>query len=119
MEETHEQQKLHGFLRCGIYLSVLLEAAVFVYIDAPFWGVFALPLHRLAVLAIYHKLIYSKLATMFLICLVSIGTLAKKKENSIRKSTLFTRWRLACCFFWLYGLYGAGFSAFAALYHRV
>jgi hypothetical protein len=81
MEETHEQQKLHGFLRCGIYLSVLLEAAVFVYIDAPFWGVFALPLHRLAVLAIYHKLIYSKLATMFLICLVSIGTLAKKERE--------------------------------------
>ena len=79
MEETREQQKLHGFLQCGIYISLLLEAAIFIYPGAPFWGVFASPLSKLAHLPIYEKLIYSKLATFALICLVSIGTLAKKK----------------------------------------
>ncbi|SEO10350.1 Type IV secretion-system coupling protein DNA-binding domain-containing protein [Mucilaginibacter gossypiicola] len=81
MEETHDQQKLHGFLRCCIYLSVALDAAVFIYPDAPFWGIFILPLQRLAGIIVYHKLIYSKLATFTLICLVSIGTLAKKERE--------------------------------------
>jgi GGDEF domain-containing protein len=81
MEETHDQQKLHGFLRCGIYLSILLEAAVLIYRDAPFWGVFVLPLQRLAGTFIYRKLLYSKLLTFLLICLVSIGTLAKKERE--------------------------------------
>lgn len=81
MEETREQQKLHGFLQCGIYLSLLLEAAVFIYRDAPFWGVFADPLGKVSHIVIYSNLVYSKLATFFLICLVSIGTLAKKKTD--------------------------------------
>jgi len=81
MEETHEQQKLHGFLQCGIYISVLIEAAVFIFPKAPFWGFFIVPIGRLARVAIYHQLIYSKLATFCLICLVSIGTLAKKETE--------------------------------------
>jgi hypothetical protein len=40
MEETREQQKLHGFLQCAIYVSIGLEAAIFIYHDAPFWGIF-------------------------------------------------------------------------------
>jgi hypothetical protein len=81
MEETHEQHKLHGFMQCLIYVSIALEAAIFVYKQAPFWGFFYGPLDKLSRLAIYHELVYSKLATLFLICLVSIGTLAKKKQN--------------------------------------
>ncbi|MBS7565573.1 type IV secretion system DNA-binding domain-containing protein [Mucilaginibacter sp. Bleaf8] len=81
MEETRDQQKLHGFLQCGIYLSLLLEAAIFIYHDAPFWGIFFTPLDRLSHLFIYSSLVYSKLATFSLICLVSIGTLAKKKTD--------------------------------------
>lgn len=81
MDETREQQKLHGFLQCAIYLSIFLEAAIFIYPNAPFWGVFANPLGRIAHIAIYSKLVYSKLATFALICLVSIGTLAKKKTD--------------------------------------
>jgi hypothetical protein len=79
MEETREQQKLHGFLQCAIYFSLVLEAAIFIYRGAPFWGVFGRALDRLQQLEIYQQLIYSKLATFLLICLVSIGTLAKKK----------------------------------------
>jgi hypothetical protein len=81
MEETREQQKLHGFLQCAIYLSILIEAAIFVYRDAPFWGIFFTPLEKISHLFIYSGLIYSKLATFSLICLVSIGTLAKKKTD--------------------------------------
>src|ERR1700761_6813273 len=81
MEETREQQRLHGFLQCAIYLSILLEAAIFIYHNAPFWGVFFKPLDNLSHIFIYRNLVYSKLATFSLICLVSIGTLAKKKTD--------------------------------------
>ena len=81
MEETREQQKLHGFLQCAIYVSIALEAAVMIYLKAPFWGFFYVPLNKLSHLAIYHNILYSKLATFMLICLVSIGTLAKKKAD--------------------------------------
>ena len=90
MEETREQQKLHGFLQCGIYISILLEAAIFVYRDAPVWGIFYDPLNRVARLGIYSSLIYSKLATFGLICLVSIGTLSKKDtEFNPRKQIIY------------------------------
>ncbi|NHA03253.1 type IV secretion system DNA-binding domain-containing protein [Mucilaginibacter sp. HC2] len=81
MEETREQQKLHGFLQCAIYISIGLEAAIFIYHDAPFWGIFFTPLDKISHLIIYSKLVYSKLATLGLICLVSIGTLAKKEKD--------------------------------------
>src|SRR3569833_1587125 len=81
MDETREQQKLHGFLQCGIYLSVFLEAAIFIYLKAPFWGFFVSPLDKLAHFIIYRQLIYSKLVTFGLICLVSVGTLDKKSTG--------------------------------------
>lgn len=81
MEETREQQKLHGFLQCMIYVSIALEFSVFIYYDAPFWGVFRHALEKISHIAIYHQLVFSKLSTMLVICLVSIGTLAKKKTD--------------------------------------
>ncbi|MGY3212424.1 type IV secretion system DNA-binding domain-containing protein [Mucilaginibacter sp. HD30] len=86
MEETREQQKLHGFMQCGIYLSILLEACLFIYHDAPFWGIFLPVLEKIGSLPVYGSLLYSKLATFALICLVSIGTLAKKKTDLDPKS---------------------------------
>jgi len=81
MEETHEQHKLHGFMQCAIYISIALEAGIFIYLKAPFWGFFSHVLDKLSHIAIYHELVYSKLCTLLLICLVSIGTLAKKKTD--------------------------------------
>ena len=81
MEETHEQHKLHGFLQCAIYVSIALEASIFIYKQAPFWGFFYEPLNKLSHLPVYQNIVYSKLATFLLICLVSIGTLAKKKVD--------------------------------------
>jgi hypothetical protein len=81
MEETREQQKLHGFLQCGIYLSIALESVIFVYLKTPFWGFFSKAMVKISQIGIYQSLIYSKLSTFLLICLVSIGTLAKKKVD--------------------------------------
>lgn len=79
MEETREQQKLHGFMQTAIYLSVLLEVVIFVYLKAPFWGLFITPLEKISRVVIYSNLAYSKFTTLTLMCLVSIGTLAKKE----------------------------------------
>jgi len=79
MEETKEIQKLHGFLQCLIYFAVALEISVFVYLGAPFWGIFNVGLVRIKAVIIYQELIYSKLSVLLLICLVSIGTLSKKQ----------------------------------------
>ncbi len=79
MEETRDQQKLHGFLQCAIYISIALEACIFIYKQAPFWGFFYEPLEKLSHLVIYQQIVYSKLATFLLICLVSVGTVAKKE----------------------------------------
>src|ERR1700744_1880968 len=81
LEETREQQKLHGFLQCLIYVTVALEVAVFIYIRAPIWGILHHALYRISLLPFYSNLVYSKLVTLGLICLVSIGTVAKKEVD--------------------------------------
>jgi len=81
MEESRDQQKLHGFLQCCIYLSIALEACIFIYQPAPVWGIFSNALYKLGQIIIYQNLVYSKLSTLLIICLVSIGTLAKKKVD--------------------------------------
>ena len=81
MEESRDQQKLHGFLQCCIYLSIALEACIFIYQPAPIWGIFGNALFKIGQIIIYQNLVYSKLSTLLIICLVSIGTLAKKKVD--------------------------------------
>ena len=90
MEETREIQKLHGFMQCLIYFFLLVEFAVFIYPHAPFWGLFRVAIVRIAVIPVYQELIYSKLLVLVLICLVSIGTLAKKSpELDPKKSIVY------------------------------
>jgi len=81
MEESREIQKLHGFLQCTIYLMVITEIMIFVYSKAPFLGLFSYVVAKLSLIPIYQNLLYSKFATLALICLVSIGTLSKKKVD--------------------------------------
>ncbi|SEM75234.1 Type IV secretion-system coupling protein DNA-binding domain-containing protein [Mucilaginibacter gossypiicola] len=88
MEETREQQRLHGFLQCLIYVSIALEFCVFVYPQAPFWGILAHALDKISQIPIYQQLLYSKLSTLLLICLVSVGTLAKKQTDLNPKSQI-------------------------------
>ena len=90
MEETREIQKLHGFMQCLIYFFLFVEFAVFIYPDAPFWGLFQVAIIRISAIPIYQQLIYSKLLVLALICLVSIGTLAKKSpELDAKKSIVY------------------------------
>lgn len=87
MEETKEQQSLHRFLQFGIYLSVLIEIFLFFYTDKLFARDYADKFNlrffavRLARIPFYHQLIYSKLFTLLLICLVSVGTLSRKNKD--------------------------------------
>lgn len=99
MEETRDQQKLHGFLQCGIYVMVALEAAIFIYIRAPIWGIFQILLYKIAILPIYHSVWYSKLSILGLICLVSIGTLAKKEKDLDPKNHIVYPLSLGLLFF--------------------
>ncbi|QJD98547.1 type IV secretion system DNA-binding domain-containing protein (plasmid) [Mucilaginibacter robiniae] len=84
MEEKKELQKLHGMLQFAVYLLVFLEIVVFVYADRVFisgkyGNGFAHLFERITHLAIYKNIFYSKFTTLIIICLVSIGTLSKKK----------------------------------------
>nr|WP_068891005.1 TraM recognition domain-containing protein [Pedobacter panaciterrae] len=87
MEETKEQQSLHRFLQFGIYLSVLIEIFLFFYADKSFAREYADKFNlrffavRLVRIPFYHQLIYSKLFTLLLICLVSVGTLSRKNKD--------------------------------------
>lgn len=87
MEETKEQQNLHRFLQFGIYLSVLIEIFLFFYADkllnhsaSDKFGLHFFAV-RLARIPFYHQLLYSKFFTLMLICLVSVGTLSRKKKD--------------------------------------
>jgi len=87
MEETKEQQSLHRFLQFGIYLSVLIEIFLFFYAyrmlfdggqDRLTIQHFALKILRIP---FYQELAYSKIFTLLLVCLVSVGTLSRKKKD--------------------------------------
>lgn len=77
---------MHRFLQFGIYLSVILEIFLFFYAeklpgqeaDRYNLRLFALKLSRIP---FYQQLVYSKIFTLLLICLVSIGTLSRKKKD--------------------------------------
>lgn len=107
MEESREIQKLHGFLQCTIYMMVITEIMIFVYEEAPFLGLLSYVVDRLALIPVYHNLLYSKFATLALICLVSIGTISKKKlDLDPRKHILLPLFAGLLMFFgslWLYG----------------
>lgn len=88
MEESKEIQKLHGFMQCLIYFSLVLEFVLFIYQDAPALAVFSSLLDRIKTIVIYSDIIYSKLFTLLLILLVSIGTLSRKEPDFDVKSRI-------------------------------
>ncbi|RYX87424.1 type IV secretory system conjugative DNA transfer family protein [bacterium] len=84
MEEKKELQKVHGMLQFTVYLMVFFEIVVFIYADRVFLpGKYGSGLARIfekiTHLTIYKNIFYSKITTLVIICLVSIGTLSKKK----------------------------------------
>lgn len=85
MEETKEQQSMHRFLQFCIYLSLFFEVLLNVYGKRLGEGKFdhqlTLFLERLARLPFYSQLLFSKLFTLLLIVLVSVGTLSRKSKD--------------------------------------
>lgn len=75
MDESKELNKLYSFLQISIYFAIAMELLVFLPIDI---DIIATVQNRVSRLPIYNNLIYSKLSIFFLICIVSIGTRAKK-----------------------------------------
>lgn len=114
MEESKEQQSQHRFLQALIYVSLALE--LFVFIAGPhlltghFSQGLATFLQRLSRIGIYHQPLYSKLFTLGLICLVSIGTLSKKDKDFNAKNAIAYPLSLGLLLFfgglWFYGKTG-------------
>lgn len=95
MEESKELQGFYKIFRTVIYVSVLLE--FFEYAIDPaildFWGGILGDIHgRIKQWMIYNEgnLVYSKVATVLLICITCIGTRNKKHlEFDARKQVLY------------------------------
>ncbi len=115
MEETKEHQGLYRTLQFAIYLSVVLEVFLFLYVDRFMsfettnnW--LFLVVQRISRLPIYTQLINSKLFTLMLIGLVSVGTLSRKALNLNPKTQIVYPLALGMCILfsglWLQGHQG-------------
>ena len=94
MEESKEQQATHRFLQFGIYLSVAIDILMFIYAEkiighplSEHYG-FSHFLGRMARIVIYNYPLNSKIFTLILICLVSIGTLSRKEKDLNPKNAI-------------------------------
>jgi hypothetical protein len=111
MEESKEQQSQHRFLQALIYLSVALEIWVFIYgpklLNSHANSGIITFLIRLQHIRIYQRPVYSKLCTLILICLVSVGTLSKKQKDFNPKNSVAYPLSLGLLLFfgglWFYG----------------
>ena len=95
MEESKELQGFYRIFRAVVYVSVLME--FFEYAIDPamldHWGGILCDIHgRIKQWTIYNdgNLVYSKVATVLLICITCIGTRAKKHlEFNARRQVLY------------------------------
>ena len=95
MEESKELQGFYKIFRAVVYISVLME--FFEYAIDPavldHWGGILIDIHgRIKRWMIYNdgNLVYSKVATVLLICITCIGTRAKKHlEFDARRQVLY------------------------------
>lgn len=82
-EPNKETQKLHSLFRSCIYISILLEILMFAPKE---WIGDNSLIDKLRVFSIYQNILFSKLTTIILVAITSIGTKAKKKVDfNIRK----------------------------------
>ncbi len=81
MEETREQQKIYSFFQMGIYFMVLFDVIINLYRSPELFGPVVTFFDRLHTVILFRDPLYTKLFTLLLICLVGIGTLARKKPE--------------------------------------
>lgn len=81
MEESREQQKLYSFMQMAVYFSVVADIVLALYRSPQILRqgyVLAERLHRVV---LFSEPLHTKLFSLLLICLVGIGTVAKKKPD--------------------------------------
>ncbi len=78
MEEQKEQQKIYGFLQLFVFFFVTIDVLIHVYLESGLFGPLSIPLERLGGTLLFTETLYTKFFTLLLICLVGIGTLARK-----------------------------------------
>ncbi|TFH94902.1 type IV secretory system conjugative DNA transfer family protein [Porphyromonas levii] len=77
MEESKELEKLYTLFRGIIYVSVLVEIGV--YIPNEWLGEANFVFDRIRTFSIYQNVVFSKLFTILIVIITSIGTKAKKR----------------------------------------
>ena len=112
MEETKELQSVYKIFRAVIYLSLIVEFFEYAITSEllDLWGGVASDIHaRVKQWFIYHdgNLVWSKVATILIICVTCVGTRNKKHlEFDARRQVLYP---IVCGFFiivmsvWLFG----------------
>jgi len=79
MEESRDQQKLYSFFQGIIYLSIVLEVFIVIFLGK---GILPSVIQELFLILssffVYQNLVYSKLLTFLLILIVCVGTKARK-----------------------------------------
>lgn len=101
IEEKEENKKLFGLLQGVVYLTIVLEILIYLYGNAPFWGHSGALVSKFQKFLIYRDLIYSKLFTLFIILLVSVGAKSKKDIHLDAKKQIVIP--LAIGFFFFFG----------------
>ena len=82
MEESRDQQKLYSFFQGIIYLSLVLEFVIVIFLGK---GILPSIVQELFLIVssffVYQNLVYCKLLTFLLILIVCIGTKARKEVD--------------------------------------
>lgn len=82
MEEQKEHLKVYNLTQWLLYGFLLLDIILHVYLQHNVFGIFNTPLKRVSSITILNVPLYTKLFTLLLICLVGIGTLARKNLDA-------------------------------------
>ncbi|GAB3834148.1 hypothetical protein GCM10028895_54060 [Pontibacter rugosus] len=104
MEESSEIKKLYSFLQGLIYFTIVVEVAVFLFMDSG--SMYQQPvLRKVKRMAIYEHIYFSKAFTFGLILIVSIGTKARKNLDLDPLRHIFLPLLIGCAFFFGSGLF--------------
>ncbi len=88
MDESKELEKIYSLFRGIIYVSVIIEVCLFL--PREWLGGANIVLDRLRPFLLYQNVVYSKLFTLLLVIITSIGTRAKKRlDFDVKKMVIY------------------------------